>query len=133
MANQREAPSYAAQLAAGATSLTEAWDGNPNSSQNHLMLGHIEEWFYSGLAGFRASDTTHIRIEPEPVGDVSWVKATRETVRGPVHVSWEIEGKKFRLKAQIPPGIAAEIAMPAAGKRVVHRVGSGDYSFETER
>jgi len=36
-------PSYAGQLAAGATTLTEAWDCNPHSSQNHFMLGHAEE------------------------------------------------------------------------------------------
>ena len=38
-----DAPSYASQLARGATSLTEAWDANPRSSQNHFMLGHAEE------------------------------------------------------------------------------------------
>ena len=53
MTNQTDPPSYGAQLAAGATSLTEAWDSNPHSSQNHLMLGHIEQWFYAGLAGIR--------------------------------------------------------------------------------
>jgi len=44
-------PSYAAQLANGETTLTEAWDANPRSSDNHLMLGHAEEWFYQDLAG----------------------------------------------------------------------------------
>src|ERR1017187_10464190 len=49
MAVADSAPSYAGQIARGAPALTEAWDANPNSSQNHLMLGHIEEWFYAGL------------------------------------------------------------------------------------
>ena len=53
-------PSYGAQLAAGATTLTEAWDANPASSQNHCMLGHVEEWFYSGLGG--------IRLDPAAAG-----------------------------------------------------------------
>ena len=46
-----DSPSYGYQLAQGATALTEAWDSNPNSSQDHFMLGHAEEWFYRGLAG----------------------------------------------------------------------------------
>src|ERR1017187_7115749 len=64
MAVADTAPSYAGQIARGATALTEAWDANPNSSQNHLMLGHIEEWFYAGLAGIRPQDPglRHIEI-----------------------------------------------------------------------
>jgi alpha-L-rhamnosidase len=51
MLSRTDSPSYGYQLAKGATTLTEAWDANPNSSQNHFMLGHGEEWFYRGLAG----------------------------------------------------------------------------------
>lgn len=51
MLSRTGSPSYGYQLARGATSLTEAWDSNPASSQDHFMLGHAEEWFYRGLAG----------------------------------------------------------------------------------
>ena len=85
MAVEESAPSYSGQLARGATSLTEAWDANPNSSQNHLMLGHIEEWFYAGLAGIRPRDAglRRILVQPEPVGDLTWVNANgrRSAVR----------------------------------------------------
>ncbi|HEX2970723.1 MAG TPA: family 78 glycoside hydrolase catalytic domain, partial [Tepidisphaeraceae bacterium] len=37
---QPDGPGYAYQLRHGATTLTEAWDANPASSQNHCMLGH---------------------------------------------------------------------------------------------
>ena len=122
MANSTEAPSYGAQLAAGATSLTEAWDGNRDSSQNHLMLGHIEEWFYAGLAGIRpdpeAPGLTRIDIRPEPVGDLKWVEASWETFRGPVKVRWQIDGTTLRLATDIPPGMTAKVAVPApAGRR----------------
>jgi hypothetical protein len=43
MLSRTDPPSYGAQIAAGVTSLAEAWDANPNDSQNHFMLGHIEE------------------------------------------------------------------------------------------
>lgn len=131
LANNPEAPSYAAQLSAGATSLTEAWDANPESSQNHLMLGHIEEWFYAGLAGIRpdpdVSNLRHIFIEPQPVGDVRWLKASWESERGPVSVDWRIEGSAFFLKASIPPGMTADIRLPGGAG---HHVNSGQYEFQ---
>jgi hypothetical protein len=49
--NQSDKPGYGMQLAKGKTSLTEAWDGG--SSQNHFMLGQIQEWFYHDLAGIQ--------------------------------------------------------------------------------
>jgi alpha-L-rhamnosidase len=58
MATQSDGPGYVDQLRKGATTLTEAWDAGPASSQNHLMLGHIESWFYEGLAGIQPDPAT---------------------------------------------------------------------------
>lgn len=53
-ATQTTSPSYGYQLAHGATSLTEELDGpTAGGSQNHMMLGAIDEWFTAGLAGIR--------------------------------------------------------------------------------
>ena len=134
MASNLSAPSYAAQLSHGATSLTEAWDANPNSSQNHLMLGHIVQWFYAGLAGIRpdggSPGARHIVIQPEPAGDVSWVKATWESVRGPVQVHWRIEDGSLRLTLEIPPGMTADVRLPGAQTTMV---GSGRHEFTQRR
>ena len=130
MATEPKPPSYAAQLAAGATSLTEAWDANPNSSQNHFMLGHIEQWFYAGLAGIRVDPEspglTHLIIAPEPSGDVSWVKSSWETYRGSVAVEWRIENGTFHLSVTIPPGITAEVRPPSSP---AVQTGSGTYTY----
>lgn len=130
LASQITKPSYAAQLAAGATSLTEAWNANPNSSQNHLMLGHVEQWFYAGLAGIRPDPETpgltKIRIWPQPAGDVKWVKSSWDTFRGRVAVEWKIAGGQFRLSVDVPPGVAADIRVP--GAQAVTR-GSGHHEF----
>lgn len=132
LANQPNAPSYAAQLAAGATALTEAWDANPNSSHNHLMLGHIEQWFYAGLAGIRpdrnSPGASHVRIQPNPVGGIEWVKASWESVRGPVAVDWRVENGSFRLNVEIPPGMTADVQMPGGQSSTV---GSGRHQFVT--
>ena len=51
MAKQSSGPGYLYQVNQGATTLTDSWDANPSGSQNHAMLGQIEEWFYTGLGG----------------------------------------------------------------------------------
>jgi hypothetical protein len=131
MAVENTAPSYAGQLARGATTLTEAWDANPNSSQNHLMLGHIEEWFYAGLAGIRPGDPglRLIEICPQPVGDLTWVKAKWETFRGPVAVEWKRDGRKFHLQLSLPPGMTARVTLPGAS--APPKTASGEAGFDT--
>ena len=43
------------------------------------MLGHIMEWFYSGLAGIREAENgiafNKIDIKPAPVGNLTSAKA----------------------------------------------------------
>jgi hypothetical protein len=111
MTNRTDPPSYGAQLAKGATSLTEAWDADPASSQNHCMLGHIEEWFYAGLAGIEA-DSEHITIKPQPVGDLTWAKAWHDTVRGRVESNWKKDGAGFELVLRIPANTSATVYLP---------------------
>lgn len=79
-------PGYGYQLARGATALTESWQAYPNVSNNHFKLGHLMEWFYSGLAGIRPAPDAiafkEIDIRPEPVGDVSAVQASIQSPYG---------------------------------------------------
>ncbi|MDR0537085.1 MAG: family 78 glycoside hydrolase catalytic domain, partial [Tannerellaceae bacterium] len=46
--NREDVPGYGFQLAHGATALTESWAALRYVSNNHCMLGHLMEWFYSG-------------------------------------------------------------------------------------
>ncbi len=121
MNSRSDKPGYGWQLAAGATSLTEAWDANPASSLNHFMLGHIVEWLYRDLAGLGADPEgpgfKRLLIRPQPVGDVTWAKASIGTVRGPAAAEWRIENGRFRLSVEVPPNASATVALPprAAG------------------
>jgi hypothetical protein len=118
MTNRTDPPSYGAQLAKGATSLTEAWDADPLSSQNHCMLGHIEEWFYAGLASIE-TDFDHITIRPQPVGDLAWVKAWHDTARGRVESSWKKDDSGFELTVKIPPNAKATVFLPGRSQQGV--------------
>ncbi len=147
--NQTNKPGYGMQLAKGKTSLTEAWDGG--SSQNHFMLGQIQEWFYHDLAGIQSESNgfKRIIIAPQPVGDVTWAMASYESIRGKIVSDWKRDAEKFILKVTIPANTTAEIFIPAksaekinvagAAKllqfehgRAVFAVGSGDWRFQSE-
>ena len=151
MLSRTDSPSYGYQLARGATTLTEAWDTNPNSSQNHFMLGHGEEWLYRGLAGIQvdmsAPADARIRIRPQPVGAISSASASYDSVLGTVRSSWARSGKAFQLDVEIPPNATAIVEVPAsdpdavaAGDRgrcspgresVTCTLPSGSYRFST--
>lgn len=115
--HQSDKPGYGYQLAHGATSLTEAWDANRHSSQNHFMLGQINEWFYGDLAGLAPDPTgpgfKRIILRPQPVGGVAWARATYESPRGKVVSSWQRAGGRFLLEVEIPPNTTATVFMPA--------------------
>ena len=147
--NQSDKPGYGMQLKRGATSLTEAWDAAPGSSQNHFMLGQIQEWFYHDLAGIQnAPDSAGFKkivIAPQPVGDVTWVKASYNSIRGKIVSNWKRDGEKFTLKVSIPANTTATVYVPAQSAaavkadgviflrmengRAVFAIGSGDYTF----
>ncbi|MCX6262715.1 MAG: family 78 glycoside hydrolase catalytic domain, partial [Bacteroidia bacterium] len=73
-----DVPGYGFQLKKGATALTESWAALEIVSNNHLMLGHLMEWFYSGLGGIDQEESSmgykKIIIKPEMVGDITFSK-----------------------------------------------------------
>ena len=115
MNNQSDKPGYGMQLAKGKTSLTEAWNGG--SSQDHFMLGQIQEWFFHDLAGIQnAPDSPgfkEILINPQPAGDVTWVKASYNSIRGKIVSNWKFTGNEFDLNISIPPNTTATVIIPA--------------------
>jgi hypothetical protein len=132
MATRPDVPSYAAQLAAGATALTEAWDAAPGESQNHFMLGHIESWLFAGLAGididFSRGAADAIRIAPRPVEGVTWARASHTCPLGEVAVAWRNAEGVFVLEVTVPVGASARIDLPDYGLSSV-RVGSGTFTI----
>lgn len=133
MNHQSERPGYGFQLARGATSLTEAWDANPHSSQNHFMLGQIVEWFYGDLAGLAPDPAfpgfKRVRIRPQPVPGITWVRASHESPRGHMSVAWRWDGATFSLDVELPPNTSAEVRMPGRDASRVSVIESGRHSF----
>ena len=122
MLARNDSPSYGYQLQRGATTLTEAWDTNPRSSQNHFMLGHAEEWFYRGLAGINVDlsrpEPQQITIRPDFLAKVPEAQAQVHTVLGTVESSWTLEGSKVVWHLRIPAGSRATVVLPLAAAEI---------------
>jgi predicted GH43/DUF377 family glycosyl hydrolase len=123
MNSRTNVPGYGYQLAHGATALTESWQAYPSVSNDHLMLGHILEWFYDGLAGITTTDSSiafhHIVIRPERVGDVRWAKADYHSPYGMISSHWRKEGGIFDLSVSIPANTTATVYLPVPPGAVV--------------
>lgn len=157
MNSRTDVPGYGYQLAHGATALTESWQGNRISSNNHLMLGHLMEWFYNGLGGIKSGENStafsNIIIRPEVIGHITFSKVSFLSPYGMITNNWEKKEGSFTMNTQIPVNTKAIIYLPAAkgtsiterGKPVMNRndikflgfeegkaliqVGSGNYLF----
>jgi hypothetical protein len=120
MNNQSDKPGYGYQLKMGATALTEKWNCSIDGgfgSQNHFMLGQINEWFFHDLAGIQCNPNgpgfKQIMIHPAMVGDLTWVKGKYDSVHGPITTEWHRNGKTISLAVSIPANTAATIFIPA--------------------
>ena len=157
MNSRTDVPGYGYQLSKGATSLTESWAGLRDVSNNHMMLGHLMEWFFSGIGGIRqmpgSNAFDHILITPDIVGDITWAETAIQSVHGEISSFWKISGNDFSLKVRIPANCRATIELPQpdpdkitengipvkssqnirTGKtsngRIQLEVGSGEYNF----
>lgn len=113
MIERTDPPSYGYQLAQGATALTEAWDADPNSSQDHFMLGHAEEWFYRGLAGidvdFSREKALRLVLRPAVVGNLQWIRARYRSSLGMVQSAWKRTGNQVDYSFAVPVKSTIEV------------------------
>ncbi|RXK86727.1 family 78 glycoside hydrolase catalytic domain [Filimonas effusa] len=127
MNSNPDVPGYGYQLAKGATALTESWVASPVVSNNHFMLGHILEWFYSGLAGIKPAEGSvafnKIVIKPELAGDLTWADAWYDSPYGRIASSWKKEENVFALKVEIPCNTTATVYLPAVKGAAIYESG----------
>jgi hypothetical protein len=120
-------PGYGMMLARGNTTLTERWDGGPEASMNHFMLGHILEWFYGDVAGIQpdpaAPGFARAILRPTPVGNLTWASAHYDSLQGRYQTSWKRRGDRFSLQVTVPTNTSATLYLPAIGPASVTESG----------
>jgi alpha-L-rhamnosidase len=117
MATHKSYPGWGYMLAEGATTLWERWEkltGFAMNSQNHIMLGSIDAWFYRVLAGLSPlrPGWQAVRVRPHVLGDLTFVEASVETMAGRVSAAWRKDDEAFSLEAAIPVGASGEVHIP---------------------
>ncbi len=131
MNNRSDVPGYGYQLAKGATALTESWLASPVVSNNHFMLGHLMEWFYTTVGGIRQSTNAagykEIEIRPQPVGDITFANTVYQSSYGEVRTDWKVEDGYFKLQVTVPANAKAVVYLP--GQATPERMASGNYVF----
>ena len=160
MNNQSEKPGYGYQLKMGATSLAEKWNCGLEGgfgSQNHFMLGQINEWFFHDLLGIANDEMNpgfkNFTINPAIVPDMEWAKGSFNSVSGLISVYWYKKDGKLNLEISVPVNATAKVYIPATSEssvqesnvaasqskgitflekindKVVYKVESGKYHF----
>jgi hypothetical protein len=123
MNNRDDVPGYGYQLKHGATALTESWPALKYVSNNHMMLGHFMEWFYSGLAGIKQQNGDigfhKILIEPQLVKGIDWVKSSYNSINGPIEVNWKKENGGLTMDVTIPANCSAKIVLPVSNSGLI--------------
>lgn len=130
---RKEIPGWGWWMEQGATTLWEDWKGK--SSLNHIMFGDVSNWFIQWLAGIGLDPESpgfkHFFIRPQPVGDLTWTKATHISPYGEIESSWRRRGARFELSIAVPPNCTATVTLPGTQGSPVE-VGSGRHEFEVE-
>jgi hypothetical protein len=112
-----DVPGYGFQLKKGATALTESWAALEEVSNNHLMLGHLERWFYSGLLGIGQGEGStgysELVLKPQAIEPLEWARGAYRTPHGPVASSWRKEPGRLVLELEVPVNATAEVHLPA--------------------
>ena len=130
-------PSWGYQIARGATTLWETWDGTPEEqlSLNMKMFGSTEKFFYKDLAGigFAHPGYRRIIIRPQIVGDLTYARASVKSVRGMVAVDWRRGERSLAIKVTVPANTTGEISMPKMEEEEILVTESGQSLWEAGR
>jgi alpha-L-rhamnosidase len=133
-------PSWGHQIANGATTLWERWDGwTPEAgfqtpamnSFNHTSLGAVGQWLFTTVAGIRPDSPgfEEVTIAPRPGGSLTWAEATYHGPRGPIRSRWDRDGDEVNLGIDIPVGTTARVVVPGGGTTTV---GAGHHRFTSD-
>ncbi len=160
-------PSWLFSVKHGATTIWERWDGwtpekgfqDPGmNSFNHYSLGSCGEFLFGGIAGIRPDSPGFktIRIEPVIRDDLTWAKASYDSIHGRIATAWKRDGQRLMLDVTVPVNTTATVLVSArdaaqvteSGKvaaradgvkfvgmqdgRAVFEVGAGNYNFVSE-
>jgi alpha-L-rhamnosidase len=127
MMENEKAPSWLAEVKAGATTVWEDWEGDV--SRNHYSPGAVCQWLFESAAGIRPDGENRFVVAPIPGGTLSHVSASYQSLYGEVTSTWERRGGKVIFKIAIPVNTVAEVKLPTGDSYMVEP-GVHEYTME---
>ncbi len=129
-------PSWGEQIAKGATTVWESWNGDPEDelSLNMKMFCSTEVFFFRTLAGISPTSPGYrtIEISPNVVGGLTEVEAEVKTQSGSVAVAWRQEAGTLAMQVTVPVNTAAQVSVPKLGLGGVTVSEGGETVWEEE-
>lgn len=122
MANQTDYPSYGYWVKQGCTTTPELW--NMDYSQNHCMMNHIEEWFYTQLGGIQLLDDIsgmgfkHFVIKPWIPADMTEMSAETRSPYGLIRSEYTRKGDRLEYRFRVPENSSATVVVPCYGHSI---------------
>ncbi|MEY3894996.1 MAG: hypothetical protein RLZZ214_515 [Verrucomicrobiota bacterium] len=123
------APSLKYLAKRGATTFWEVWPMETDEkeiysrSQSHPFQAGFVAWFFSGLAGISPDPEKPgfrlIRMEPQPMVGLDWVKCSFNSPMGEIKSSWKRSKDTFTWQITIPPGAEARLRVPGRIKQLL--------------
>jgi alpha-L-rhamnosidase len=129
---QRTYPSWGYMAEKGATTIWELWNGDTAdpamNSGNHVMLvGDLATWLFEYLAGIKPDPAQpgfkHIIMRPEPVGSLTFVRATHRSPYGRIASEWRKDEKGLHWNITVPVNSTAMVYVPAQSAEAVKESG----------
>lgn len=145
-------PSWLYAVTQGATTIWERWDGwtSENGFQtpgmnsfNHYAYGAIGAWMVSTIAGIdvdpAAPGYKHTVLRPQPGGELTFARATLDTLYGELSSAWQLDNGRFLYTVTVPPNTTATVILTDYAGAItmngvpetarIHHVRAGQYVF----
>lgn len=121
LATQPEYPGYGYMLAQDSKTIWETWNGDTaeptmNSANHIMMVGDFPTWCIERLAGIQpdiaAPGYQNIILKPTIPADLTFVKASHHSIRGPITSAWEKTEKGLTWSLKIPANTTGTLHLP---------------------
>ncbi|WP_371630784.1 glycoside hydrolase family 78 protein [Streptomyces sp. NBC_00341] len=117
-------PSWLYPVSTGATTIWERWNSWSDStgfadasmtSFNHYAYGAVGDWIYRNVGGLApvADGYRRALVAPRPPEGLTWATTSLRTDDGTITVDWRREKEAWDLSITLPPGVTAEVRLPA--------------------